>query len=349
MNLPNEFKLISKFITGSHLYGNSTPESDVDTRGVFIPDKRYFLGFMNRTHQFEDKVSDITFMEIRKFLSLALDCNPNIIEWLFVPEKDWLISSEEWKRIVEKRDLFLSKRARYTFAGYAFSQLKRIKRHRSWLLHPPGKKPVRADYGLPEQRKLVSADQIGAFNAMLANHFEEIKQHHELKADLEEMQETRDFLSIIQSAQTMDVKMVPHLMPVSDNFLEALDKEKRYNQALREWNQYQNWKKNRNPARVELEKKFGFDTKHGSHLYRLLSECEELLMKKTLTFPRLDADLLLGIKNGCWSYEKLMEEIGDIDARFDQLYNESPLPKNPNRVRVDQLCIEIVEEHLKAE
>jgi len=347
MKLPKKFKLISKFVTGSHLYGNSTPESDVDTRGVFIPDRRYFLGFMNRTKQFEDKVSDTTFMEIRQFLNLALDCNPNIIEWLFVPEKDWIVSSEEWERIVEKRDLFLSKKARYTFAGYAFSQLRRIKRHRSWLLHPPKKKPLRSDYGLPEDKKLVGADQIGAFNAILAHYFEEIKQHHKLKLQLEEMQETRDFLSVFQSSKTMDVKMAGSVMSVSDNFLAALDKEKRYNQALREWNQYQNWKKNRNPERAELERRFGFDSKHGSHLYRLLGECEELLTKKTLVFPRPDAKLLLDIKNGCWNYETLMEKIGDIDARFDKLYKESPLPKNPDRVAVDNLCIELVEEYLK--
>ncbi|OQY59802.1 MAG: hypothetical protein B6245_04710 [Desulfobacteraceae bacterium 4572_88] len=349
MELPKEFRLISKFVTGSHLYGTNTPASDVDTRGVFIPGKKYFLGFLNRTQQFEDKVNDVVFMEIRQYLKLALDCNPNIIEWLFVPEKDWLASSKEWERIVENRELFLSKKARYTFAGYAFSQLKRIQRHRSWLLHPPGEKPLREDYGLPGQKKLVSADQMGAFNAILSNYFEEIKQHHALKAQLEEMQETRDFMSVFQSSRTMNVKMAEKIMPVSDNFLEALDKEKRYNQALQTWNQYQDWKKKRNPERAELERRYGFDTKHGSHLYRLLGECEEMLTEKTLTFPRPDAELLLDIRNGCWDYDRLMTEIGDIDARFDKMYEESTLPKKPNRVKVDQFCIEIVETHLKAE
>jgi len=343
MNIPKEFKIISKFITGSHLYGTNTPESDTDTRGVFIPDKKYFLGFLNRTEQFEDKVNDTVFMEIRQFLTLASDCNPNIIEWLFVPEKDWLIRSDEWRQIAEKRDLFLSKKARYTFAGYAFSQLRRIKNHRSWLLSPPKKKPERSDFGLPEERKLISTDQIGAFNLLLANYFEEIKQHHPLKIQLEEMKETRDFLSIIQSSKTMNTKMIEKIMPVNENFIEILDKEKRYAQALKEWNQYQEWKKNRNPARAQLEEKYGFDSKHGSHLYRLLSECEEILIKKHITFPRPDAELLLAIKRGCWNYDRLMEEIGDIDARFDQLYNSSSLPKNPDRNAIDILCIEIVE------
>ena len=45
LNLPNNFKLISKFITGSRLYGTNTPISDVDIRGVFVPIKEYFYCF----------------------------------------------------------------------------------------------------------------------------------------------------------------------------------------------------------------------------------------------------------------------------------------------------------------
>jgi hypothetical protein len=116
---------------------------------------------------------------------------------------------------------------------------------------------------------------------------------------------------------------------------------------LREWHQYQEWKKNRNPERAELEKQYGYDCKHGSHLYRLLSECEEILIQKHITFPRPDAEILLAIRNGCWTYDRLMEEIGDIDARFDQLCQESSLPKQPDRNAIDQLCIEIVETHLR--
>lgn len=91
--------------------------------------------------------------ELRKFLKLAADCNPNIIEFLYV-DRNITHETAAWRKIRENRGMFLSKKARFTFAGYAISQLKRIKNHRGYLLNPPGKKPERADFGLPEGWKI---------------------------------------------------------------------------------------------------------------------------------------------------------------------------------------------------
>lgn len=101
--------------------------------------------------------------ELRKFIKLAAECNPNIIEFLFVER---LITHETpvWKRIRAKRDMFLSTKARFTFSGYAIAQLRRIKNHRGYLLNPPKKKPERADFGLPEGTAIPSENQ----NAILS-------------------------------------------------------------------------------------------------------------------------------------------------------------------------------------
>jgi predicted nucleotidyltransferase len=94
--------------------------------------------------------SDEELQELRKFLKLAADCNPNIIEFLYV-DKNIIISTPIWEKIRNSRDLFLSKKARYTFSGYAISQLLRIKRHRGYLLDGVKHKPSRCDFGLPEK------------------------------------------------------------------------------------------------------------------------------------------------------------------------------------------------------
>lgn len=88
--------------------------------------------------------------ELRKFLKLAADCNPNIIEFLYV-DRNIIISTPIWEIIRNSRNLFLSKKARYTFSGYAISQLLRIKRHRGYLLNGVKHKPSRNDFGLPEK------------------------------------------------------------------------------------------------------------------------------------------------------------------------------------------------------
>ncbi len=60
------------------------------------------------------------------------------------------------------------------------------------------------------------------------------------------------------------------------------DAEQGYRAALRHWNQYQEWLRNRNPARAELEASYGYDTKHAMHLLRLLRMGEEILHDGTV-------------------------------------------------------------------
>lgn len=270
-NFPDNFKLIFRFVHGSHLYGTSTPKSDLDIRGVFIPSREYFFGFSKKVEQFECKEPDITYFEMRKFLSLALDCNPNIIEFLFV-EPDTPIGvngcgnvpfmSPEWNLIREHRQYFLSTKARWTFSGYAVSQLHRLKKHRNWLIYGENiTEPRREDYGLPVNRKLISSDQIGAFNVVVANRLEEIAQLHEFKDQLQEMQVTVDYIGLVQSmmAKKSTTEVISLLPEIKANFIYAIQKEKEYAQDKKEYDQYLNWKKTRNLARYELEEKYKYD------------------------------------------------------------------------------------------
>ena len=304
ITLPESFKLIFKAKAGSHLYGTNTPLSDVDYRGIFIPDERYFLGFMLSTEQFEDKKNDETFFEIRKFFRLAIDNNPNIIELLFIPENMWEVATGEWQLIHANRKLFLSKKAKYTFLGYANSQFKRIRTHRNWLLYPPSKEPTPEDYGLVRET-LMSDDDLGAYDV--------IKEQISLAEDL----------------------------------MRLVTKNKAYKNARREWDSYQMWKKNRNPERAKLEEKFGYDTKHASHLIRLISEGEELLLNETITFPRPDAEYLLKIRAGELSYEQLYREMEIYEEKFEKYYEVSPLPHKANAIQLDQLCIKLNKSYLK--
>ena len=345
-NLIDKFKIISSFICGSNLYGTSTEHSDVDLRGVFIPTKKYFYGFLHNINQIEDKENDIVYFDIRKFMKLAADNNPNIVELLFIPEDKWLVKTKEWETIIENRSSFLSTKCKHTFLGYAHSQLNRIKRHRNWLLNPPKEKPTREKFGLPENKAFVPKDQIGAFNSLLSLYLKQIGKSHKLRDELEEMEETVSYLSLTQNLTEMNYNVVQDILPISDNMVEALDREKGYINAMNQWNSYQRWRVGRNKSRAELESKFGYDTKHASHLYRLITEGEELLTKGMITFPRPDAELLLGIRNGIWTYDKIIEETEGYDIKFNELAANSILPKKPNIKKVDEICIGIIENNI---
>jgi predicted nucleotidyltransferase len=49
----NEYELIVLNLAGSKLYGNSTPSSDTDYRGVFIASKDSKLGILGTVEQLE--------------------------------------------------------------------------------------------------------------------------------------------------------------------------------------------------------------------------------------------------------------------------------------------------------
>ena len=96
--------------------------------------------------------------ELRKFLKLAAKSNPNILEFLYV-DRGIKLSTPIWCKVREQRHLFLSKKARYTFSGYAHAQLERIQTHRGYLLNPPDHKPTRGEFGLNEETLIAKENQ----------------------------------------------------------------------------------------------------------------------------------------------------------------------------------------------
>jgi predicted nucleotidyltransferase len=135
---------------GSHAYGTNTPTSDVDIKGVAIPPKQYLFGFTDHFDQADKGFdSDAAIYNIRKFFELATNCNPNIMELLWIDPSDILYADRLGEWLISLRQDFLSAKARHSFAGYAASQLKRIRTHQRWLKNPPTHKPTREEYGLP--------------------------------------------------------------------------------------------------------------------------------------------------------------------------------------------------------
>ena len=126
MNEPNN--LILRSIAGSHLYGLNTAASDMDIRGIYMDRMEDMLDIAGRQNQeMADDTQDEKYYSLGKFLKLASECNPNIIELLWLPEDAILKKSPVYDELVSHRDWFLSKRARHTFSGYAYAQIQRAK------------------------------------------------------------------------------------------------------------------------------------------------------------------------------------------------------------------------------
>lgn len=337
---------------GSHSYGTSIPTSDMDIRGVCIAPKEYYLGFFQTFEQAVQAEPDLTIFELRKFLSLAADANPNVLELLFTDLSDHLLITPLGERLLGNRELFLSKKVKFTFQGYAHSQMKRIATHRRWLLNPVEKQPTRNEFGLPE-RTVIPADQLAAAQAAISKKVDEWTWNElesvgpDIRIALQE-EFTRRLLEITQWGESQVVDKVwqaaGNALGFDTNFLQVMDQERRYIGSLREYQQYQEWKKNRNPIRAEMEAKFGFDGKHALHLVRLSRCCKELLLTGELNVRRIDAEELISIRKGAWTFDQLLSWFEQQNTEIETAYLNSTLPKAPNRPKINELCVSMVEE-----
>lgn len=331
---------------GSHAYGTSTPESDEDFRGIAVAPAIYYLGALHRFEQATQKEPDLTVFDVKKFIALAAQCNPNIIELLFVDDSDVLKCTAAGEMLREARDLFVTKRARHTFSGYAASQLKRIRAHFRWLKNPPAEKPERRTFGLPE-RTLIPKNQLEAAHSAIQKQLDSwsLDFLDELDQPVRVAVQNRiaDHLAEIQVSMDEDAwQGAARVVGMDDNFIELLDRERRYTTAKREWDNYQAWKENRNPVRAALEARSGYDTKHGAHLVRLLRMAREILTTGRVLVRRPDAEELLAIRNGSWPYEQLVEWADSEDRALQGVAKASKLPHSPDVERVDDLCADVI-------
>lgn len=358
-------------IAGSRAYGMHTAESDIDLKGVCVPPKYHYLGGLRTFEQanqddelqrFADLLTaseqragarsglEGTVYELTKFCRLAADCNPNMLDVLFCRDADVRLCTDIGEQLREHRGLFLSLRAKYSFSGYAAGQLRRIKGHRKWLLDPPLNPPQRADFGLPP-RSLIPADQLAAAENAVRKKMDgwSIDYSTVNPATAIALQEQiAGMLTDILSTSDAQWKCAARGIGFDENVVALLERERRYKSAQQHWRQFQQWKRSRNPSRAQLEAQFGFDTKHGAHLIRLLRMGREILTDGTVHVWRgdRDADELRAIRAGEWSFAELVEHAESIQQELDTLMasNASPLPARPDMAALESLVVSLVEQ-----
>ena len=138
-------------ICGSHAYGLSTENSDIDITAIVVAPAKYHIGFQNEFKVVSDKPTyyieayrkylpielqnkklDGTIFEIKEFFRQATKSSPNIYDLLFAKDGNLLIDNNKFgNKILENRDLFVTKYLKNKFVGYASSDLKYIRENRN--------------------------------------------------------------------------------------------------------------------------------------------------------------------------------------------------------------------------
>lgn len=345
---------------GSHSYGINTTGSDLDYKGIFIAPKDYYLGLKNieqKDRGWEEDsrrfpelngVKDLVFYELRKYLNLAKDNNPNILEVLFESAEFYAyIHPVVGQKLIDNRELFLSKKIKYTYSGYAYAQIRKIKSHRKWLLNPPTKKPTAEDYGLTDKTALDKSEE-KAFITFLWMLIKDRIEYLEEQQELYELICDRiDFKGVINNNQLPQefYPYIQNLTQASDRYMDLLRRTQEYRKDLHYWKSYQTWLKNRNQNRAELEAKCGYDSKHACHCIRLVRMGNEILTTGKVNVNRrgIDAEELLEIRLGNVAYETVLAEAEKLFAELDISYQNSVLPHKVDLEAINQLAIALVD------
>jgi thermostable 8-oxoguanine DNA glycosylase len=147
-------QIIILSVTGSNMYGTTTPDSDKDYIGVYMPTKEQLLlnDFPKSMGLPKNSEIDLQIWSIHHFMKLACQGETLSIDLLHAPYSCWLIwENRIWEELINNRHLFFTKEMN-AFVSYARKQAAKygVKGTRIASLE----KVIKALKGMPEDSKL---------------------------------------------------------------------------------------------------------------------------------------------------------------------------------------------------
>lgn len=319
-------KKILEYRVGSWLYGTNTPESDEDYCGVIMPIDTQVFGFETLKEidmSIKDKDSsgkntkeavDRKFYELRRFLKLAMENNPNIIEQLFVTTENILYMDDIGKQILKKAELFPHKGLKQKFLGYAFSQKHKM------LVKPKNFQELM-------NMKEVLYEYVGV------DSLKDLSNNEEIIRSKKYMVELMPYFEKIKAP----IKLTDHYIKIGDI---NIQKSIMVKQAI----QQIDGRLDKAGHRIDLFLKHGYDSKFGSHLLRLIFEGMTLLKYGYLEFPlpKDQLDIIMEVKRGEWTADRVVAYSEELENQVENLYLCSNLPYKPRYDEIQNLCMNIL-------
>ncbi len=309
-------------LAGSYSYGTNNENSDIDVRGITLNQKSDLIG-MTSYEQYSDDYTDTVIFSFQKIIQLLLACNPNTIELLGLNPEHYLYLSPIGKELLEKRKLFLSKRAIQSFGGYADAQLRRLQN-------------ALARDSFPQQER-----ERHIYNSV-KNAMYEIKQRYQTfeNGSLDvyiDKAVNQDFETEI----FMDVNLSHYpLRDYKSLWMELHNIVKDYDKI---------GKRNRKKDDNHLNK-------HAMHLVRLFMMGIDILEKGEInTYRREEHDLLLQIRKGAFQKEdgsfrsEFYDLVTEYEKRLHYAAEHTELPETPDMKKVEEFVMSVNERVVKDE
>ena len=248
--------MLVKHYAGSIAYGTNLPTSDVDFRGIFCADPINVRTPFFPVRECEDiNEEDTKYYELAHFMKLCLDCNPNIIETLWVDDSDIVFRTDAYDLLRENRHKLLSSKIAFTTSGYALSQLKRLKSHKKWINNPQPEQP-------PQPKDFVSMVQFFGKDKMLKFNIEEWNSNHRFVPfgnDLYGIYEWEGFSLFNEKTGNLNLTFEDSRENIGYPIIIVKFNKEEYKRAKEKHQQYWDWKRNRKETRAALEEQCCFD------------------------------------------------------------------------------------------
>lgn len=362
-------RLLIEFVRGSQLYGLQTPESDVDTGGVFIAKPEEVIGMLNYSSQVSDARHDNTWYELGEFVRLGCKSNPTILEALYVPEDKIIGEVHPWFKLLrDNRDKFISKQCFNPFFGYAKSQIEKARGLKKKICNPIEKRLTPLDF-------CYFANNDGGTEPLL-NFLEErgLKQEYCGIIRLNHMRDTYNlyydwgshlqkegddgvnkkyyyptnekplgYRGIICKDDGNELRLSEIPVGEQGNFLCTFSyNASGYSEHCREYREYKEWEKNRNPVRYSTNLNHNVDSKNMLHCFRLIHMAKEIALGKGIILERKeDREFLLNVRNHKYEYEELMKMLEKEKAEMEEAMKLSTIPDAPDVEFINNLLVKI--------
>lgn len=380
-----EGRLLYEYIRGSHLYGLNTPQSDVDTSGVYICRPDDLLGIYGYEAQVSDARHDNTWFEIGELIRLVMKSNPTMLEALFVPEDKIIGEVRPIMRLVlENRDKFISKQCFNPFYGYAKSQIEKARGLNKKIVNPVTEHLTPYDFiytfrgqGSTKLRDWIRDRGLKDRFCGLVN----IPNMHDMygvyydygahAASVESWFEDKAFIQFSEeyfgdSTPEKTVERISRLSPIGyHGILDAdsasneprlssiEDKDTRpicfvsYNQTgytthCRQYKEYQEWVKMRNPVRYESNLDKNYDSKNMMHCFRLMHMAQEIASGEGIILNRTwDHDFLMDVRDHKFEYNQIIDMLDAEKEKMESLMAASTIQEKVDAEFANDLLLEI--------
>ncbi len=307
---------------GSYAYGTNTENSDLDVRGCALNKKEELLTNQN-FEQFINEETDTTIYGFNKLITLLTSVNPNTCELLGLKQEHYLHIHPIGQELLDNTHIFLSKRAVYSFGGYANSQLRRL-----------DNKAVRL-VGQAEREQHILNSINNAYYTFPEKYFSFPEDSIKLYIDKSHQE---DFDTEIY----MDINLKHY--PLRD--YKSMWSE--MNNIVKDYSKIGK----RNKHAVE-HGKLG---KHMMHLVRLYYMCFDILEnEKIVTYREKEHDLLMDIRNGKYLDEnkqpipEFFEMVDELEKRLKYDAENTSLPDSPDYKKINEFVMSVNERIVKGE